>query len=1047
MPAPAAAQVKALVNSSYNRVAPALSQTLNAELGSILKSIPTLKGQNIAPISQAIAESASKDILKSLGSIHDVRDISKVITVETIRNVEANEAVNPGLEDIDLEGIFKQINKRAEEIAKQNGLSEHAALQGISDTLDLPQKGAEETALVSKEAEIYAREEHLIGTGETAESLKKHSKEIAEAYHNEFANQAALLMGGRSAPTLEQLRKAKEEAYNRAYSAIVANLNKTSKYQEHLRDFSQNVMPMLGYKPLSPREEEELGVGAAEPNLTSFIRKTKFSATGVGLALTTSPRAQKEAFYSLLTHNQTQFEADYKEVSNQVKQFSESRGSLTHNQRKAYVDARKRYAILRNARSFSENNPGKVATYIDTFQSMEAGYRANWAGRMARATLNTFTGRVPGVHMPVMSQQVRDSFMSKRFFGGLAFRKGSSSLGSAKGLGQLAQGAKMANPELMIANKALGWGKKFVALNLAGLFGLGMYFLALGKAVFMGFMIGAMAGGTVGAIAGGIIGFQIGLALAPFTFGLSIPIFTGLGIMVGGAAGAFLGGVAGGFIAYGLHTGGATAIMTGTGVGVGGVVGGVAGGIIGGALVGAIPVIGPVLAPLGVLVGATVGAYVGAAVGGYAGYLYGHYVVGTIGAQATGALTGAAIGTLIAPGIGTVIGAGIGWLISGGWVTVKNFFAGAFAGTTATAGGILGAITGAAAAVWSGLSGAGGAVLGFLGNVGGAIWGGLGGVGVSASTALTPVAATFGAITTVGLIGGTITAATFFNPEPGDGQFTPGITENQFFTLEKTAEPNRILDETQLPSQITFTIKLEAKEQDLTDINISDQLRIEGQNSPPPPSTDNEGRPISAPCGGFTAETLPARTSWTCTYTITADISWLNTSVINTVTVRANPPIPFDTVTDSTTAIVPIGNPPECAPDGIPLNSPWKLTSEFGPSHPLGVDIADGTGTTILSTFPCSATVVYADWLDPRGSDGYGYAVILQSGPYETISGHMDRITVSVGDQIPPYGQIGPLGDTGFSFGAHVHYEVHVDGALANPHDYGIPNVPLNTYQ
>ena len=113
----------------------------------------------------------------------------------------------------------------------------------------------------------------------------------------------------------------------------------------------------------------------------------------------------------------------------------------------------------------------------------------------------------------------------------------------------------------------------------------------------------------------------------------------------------------------------------------------------------------------------------------------------------------------------------------------------------------------------------------------------------------------------------------------------------------------------------------------------------------------------------------------------------------------------------------------------------------------MGVDIADGTGTTILSTFPCSATVVYADWLDPRGSDGYGYAVILQSGPYETISGHMDRITVSVGDQIPPYGQIGPLGDTGFSFGAHVHYEVHVDGALANPHDYGIPNVPLNTYQ
>src|SRR3990167_8717664 len=706
MPAPTAAQVKTLVNSSYNRVAPALSQTLNAELGSILKSIPTLKRQNIAPISQAIAESASKDILQSLGSIHDVRDISKVISVETIRNVEANEAVNPGLEDIDLEGIYKQINKRAEEIAKQNGLSEHASVQGISDTLELPQKSAAETALISKEAENYAREEHLIGTGETAESLKKHSKEIAEAYHNEFANQAALLMGGRSAPTLEQVRKAKEESYNRAYSAIVANLNKTSKYQEHLRDFSQNVMPMLGLRPLSPREEEELGVGAAEPNLSSFINKTKFSARGVGLALASSPRAQKEAFYSLLTHNQDQFEADYKEVSNQVEQFSNRRDSLTHNQRKTYVDARKRYAILRNARSFSKNNPGKVATYIDTFQSMEVGYRANWAAGRARATLNDLTGGVPSIPAFSMPNRTRDVFMSKRFFGGLAFTRNNFKFGSAKAFSKVAQGAKMANPELMVANKALGWGKKFVALNLAGLFGLGMYFLALGKAVFMGFMIGAMAGGTVGAIAGGIIGFQIGVALAPFTFGLSIPVFTFLGVAVGGTFGALIGGLAGGMIALGIHSGSAAAVGAGVGGGVGGTVGGIVGfnvgaGLSATAMTAAISVcigsvvcapfapfliaVSPAVVWAGGLFGGIVGAAVGTAIGATVGYLVGNYVV---------------------PFFSTIV------------TSVKNFFAGAFSGTTATGSGILGAFTGAAAGIWGGLSGASGAVLGFLGNVG-----------------------------------------------------------------------------------------------------------------------------------------------------------------------------------------------------------------------------------------------------------------------------------------------------------------------------------------
>ena len=1020
MPALTVAQVKSLVNNSYNRVAPALSQTLNAELGSILKSIPALKGQNIAPISQAIAESASKDILKSLGSIHDVRDISKVITVETIRNVEANEAVNPGLEDIDLEGIFKQINKRAEEIAKQNGLSEHAALQGISDTLDLPQKIAAETALISKEAENYAREEHLIGTGETAESLKKHTREVANAYHNEFANQAALLMGGRSTPTLEQVRKAKEEAYNRAYSAIVANLNKTSKYQEHLRDFSQNVMPMLGYKPLSPREEEELGVGAAEPNLSSFINKTKFSAKGVGLALASSPRAQKEAFYSLLTHNQDQFEADYKEVSNQVEQFSNRRDSLTHNQRKTYVDARKRYAILRNARSFSKNNPGKVATYIDTFQSMEVGYRANWAAGRARATLNALTGGVPSIPAFSMPNRTRDVFMSKRFFGGLAFTRNNFKFGSAKAFSKVAQGAKMANPELMVANKALGWGKKFVALNLAGLFGLGMYFLALGKAVFMGFVIGASIGGTAGAIAGGIIGFQIGVALAPFTFGLSIPVFTFLGVAVGGAAGAFLGGIVGGLIAYGLQTGGATAVATGVGAGVGGTIGGVVGFNVGAGLTASamtvaiggciasvvcapfapfLIAVSPAIVWAGGFLGGIIGAYAGTLIGATAGYLIGHYVVPVFSSVVT---------------------------------SIENFFAGAFAGTTATTGGILSAITGTAAAVWSGLSGAGGAVLGFLGNVGGAIWGSLSGVGVSASTALTPVAATFGAITTVGLIGGTITAATFFNPEGQVGAVVTG--ENEYFTILKTAIPNN-LDEPTPATDITFTIILTAKDLKLTNITLDDNLRVDSDTIHEGVSGDKDRRNINSFCSGEIGNQLEAGQSKSCEFTIQTQADWQDSTVSNTVSIQATPE-GKSALSDSATAIVIIGNPPLSCPTGWPLDTgfisqgPEGSTSHRNLLPEEAIDIAGNPGGTPTKT-TFSGIVQLVDTSD--AINGYGYHVDISGNcngvPFVARWAHLEYVdgdiqegnSVNFGDVIggiDATGHVEPSGEAG----THLHY-------------------------
>ena len=423
MPA-TAAQVKSYVNTSYNQIAPELVRTLSGELGSILPSLPALKGQNITTLTQEIAESSSKDILRSLGYIQDPESIPQVITAETIRNIEANATVNPNLEDIDLEGIFKQINKRAEAIAQKNfqQLSEHAALQSIENTLELSEK--DEGGLILDEATGYANEADPINPEKTAENLNEHTGRLAQDFHLQFADRAGTLLVTGKKPTLEEVKKAKEDAYQKAYSTIEAHLRtrESSKYQEHLRDFSQNVMPMLGYKPLTPKQVEEIGLGSAQPKLTTFLNKAKFSAAGVGLALASSPRAQKEAFYSLLASNQNQFEEDVRVVANQVKTY-QTKSKLTYGERKSFVDARKRYAVLLNARSFAKNNPGKVQTYIDTFQSMEAGYRASWASQRARLVMNAFTGRYPAVPAPTISAKARDIFMSRGFFGALAFKK------------------------------------------------------------------------------------------------------------------------------------------------------------------------------------------------------------------------------------------------------------------------------------------------------------------------------------------------------------------------------------------------------------------------------------------------------------------------------------------------------------------------------------------------------------------------------------------------------------------------------------------------
>lgn len=75
---------------------------------------------------------------------------------------------------------------------------------------------------------------------------------------------------------------------------------------------------------------------------------------------------------------------------------------------------------------------------------------------------------------------------------------------------------------------------------------------AVGGAVTAG-----AAGGATGAVAGGTIGAGIGLLMAPFTLGLSIPVGAILGgstgLVTGAAAGGTAGAVGGGAIGYGAY--------------------------------------------------------------------------------------------------------------------------------------------------------------------------------------------------------------------------------------------------------------------------------------------------------------------------------------------------------------------------------------------------------------------------------------------------------------------------------------------------------------
>ncbi|MBP2002323.1 murein DD-endopeptidase MepM/ murein hydrolase activator NlpD [Paenibacillus shirakamiensis] len=69
--------------------------------------------------------------------------------------------------------------------------------------------------------------------------------------------------------------------------------------------------------------------------------------------------------------------------------------------------------------------------------------------------------------------------------------------------------------------------------------------------------------------------------------------------------------------------------------------------------------------------------------------------------------------------------------------------------------------------------------------------------------------------------------------------------------------------------------------------------------------------------------------------------------------------------------------------------------------------------------------------------NGYGNCIVISHGNgYETLYGHLSKISVRQGERVDQGDRIGTMGDTGHSFGIHLHFEIHKNGTLQNPVKY-----------
>jgi murein DD-endopeptidase MepM/ murein hydrolase activator NlpD len=107
-----------------------------------------------------------------------------------------------------------------------------------------------------------------------------------------------------------------------------------------------------------------------------------------------------------------------------------------------------------------------------------------------------------------------------------------------------------------------------------------------------------------------------------------------------------------------------------------------------------------------------------------------------------------------------------------------------------------------------------------------------------------------------------------------------------------------------------------------------------------------------------------------------------------------------------------------------------SITTYFGPSHPgIDVDEFPNGGNPVWAS--AAGKVIFAGG---NACCSYGLNVRVQHGDGSmTLYAHLSSIDVREGQDVSQGQVLGKTGNTGFSTGAHLHYELHINNAPADP--------------
>ena len=110
-----------------------------------------------------------------------------------------------------------------------------------------------------------------------------------------------------------------------------------------------------------------------------------------------------------------------------------------------------------------------------------------------------------------------------------------------------------------------------------------------------------------------------------------------------------------------------------------------------------------------------------------------------------------------------------------------------------------------------------------------------------------------------------------------------------------------------------------------------------------------------------------------------------------------------------------------------PADNHYLSGNDYWSGH-LAIDIAAGTGARIYAAD--SGVVVFAG----SALGGYGNMVVIDHGNgYQSLYAHLSSVGVSCGQSVLQGQYIASAGNTGYSTGPHLHFEIRYLGGFINP--------------